>query len=803
MTKGQTLTQRMRGKGRRALSAGPRAVHRASGPLALVLALCGVMLVSAGTAAATGPPDGRIYERVSPSYKNGNFVDFLEGIEFGLAEGAGNAVVYPMSGAAGTAYSGTVADYVSRRLPGVGWTTVQADPRQEARGYNIFNESPFMLLPSEDFAKFLFASDGAYVQEGEPDYFNVYLSEDPAREPNWISRPEIANPIPAPGTTTYGNNYVVAGASPNLSTVYLAYAGTLLPEDAARAPYVEGGTETGGGFDESPWGFYEWSGGALHEAGTLPDGKLSPFGAVPAAMGLEPAGLRNDRQEVFQAGNLDNWLSEDGSRAFFLSPDPLASKVTNGPREGDESSCEGNPAPCTSEAPELYLREAQPNGAHEVTLVSRSDLPGHEGEPAPHGPAPVENVDDKGSNQENASFVFGSPDGSHVFFASVDRLTQAAPEGEALKEYDYEVGSGSLTYLPGVQGSITTVSRDGSSFMFLNTGSSPADLEVWHGGPGGGSVMPVAEAPGPIGGRPLEVRYSHVSADGSVFVFDTNSPLSGGFNNGGQNAHGQTPFEVYRYSAATGELVCVSCSPAGVEPSGDAYMSYDSATNDPQGEEIRHANGGSSDPMTTLETRGMSADGSRIFFDTPNALVPQDTNGIRDVYEWESGKLYLISSGTSPEPSFYLDSSESGGDVFFATTAGLVPGDTDEAYDVYDARIPRPGDNPPPVAVPCKGAVCQGPPSTPQLLSAPASETFSGIGNLSPAAPTEVAAQTKTRPLTQKQKLAEALKACKKKPKRRQARCLKRVARRYAMKKGKNPSSNVQEKTKRSSGEGE
>jgi hypothetical protein len=66
----------------------------------------------------------------------------------------------------------------------------------------------------------------------------------------------------------------------------------------------------------------------------------------------------------------------------------------------------------------------------------------------------------------------------------------------------------------------------------------------------------------------------------------------------------------------------------------------------------------------------------------------------------------------------------------------LLPGDTDETYDVYDARIPRPGDDLPPVAVPCKDSVCQGPPSVPQLLAPPASETFNGAGNL--AAPVAV-----------------------------------------------------------------
>jgi hypothetical protein len=45
-----------------------------------------------------------------------------------------------------------------------------------------------------------------------------------------------------------------------------------------------------------------------------------------------------------------------------------------------------------------------------------------------------------------------------------------------------------------------------------------------------------------------------------------------------------------------------------------------------------------------------------VFFDSPDALVPEDTNGKEDVYEWEpyrkhdvyeyhDGNVYLISDG--------------------------------------------------------------------------------------------------------------------------------------------------------------
>ncbi len=204
-----------------------------------------------------------------------------------------------------------------------------------------------------------------------------------------------------------------------------------------------------------------------------------------------------------------------------------------------------------------------------------------------------------------------------------------------------------------------------------------------------------------------------------MFVFRTDSPLPGGFNNTGG-------FEqVYRYEVSGSSLGCVSCPPVGVAPSGSANVSYDNAG-------PGRPNGSNDIPMTTLDTRVISADGDRVFFDTPDPLVAQDTNGERDVYEWENGNVFLISSGKSNDESNVLDSSASGGDVFFTTSSGLVPGDVDEAYDVYDARVPRPGDNPPPSAVPCQGDVCQGPPSVPALLGEPASATFTGAGNLTP-----------------------------------------------------------------------
>jgi hypothetical protein len=698
---------------------------------------------------AIAAPDGRVYEEVSPANKDGNSV---RGEDIGLASEDGNSAVFVGTGGMGTAYGGLTEAFVSRRTAS-GWATSSTRPVQPGEA-NIFGGRPLTLVPSSDFSHFLFTTLGAYVLAEPHRYYaesssNIFLSADPAVEATWVAQPTVADPIPALGHNTTIRNYLVVGGTPDFGTVYFTYAGTLISQDASRAPYVGTGTLQAGDVTPDrervdPWGFYEWSGGKLSAAGVLPDGTLDPFGAVPAAT----AGVM-DEQRLNVPPNalpqtLDNEISSDGSRAFFASPDPTASTVTN------PGGCSAEP-PCTNTPPELYVRETGSDGTKSTVLVSQSQLPGHQGEPSPSGPVSVENAQIANGNHDGASLVYGSPDGSQAFFASTDQLTTAAPGDTSVKEYDFNVNTETLTYLPGVIGPIVASSPHGSDFIFENTTTTPAELDLWTEGPGGGRITPIAPLP-PEAGEPfdgdLDVSGGRSSADGSVFVFMTNSPLAG-FNDAGG-------FEqVYRYSVDTSELTCVSCPPAGVAPSGE-----EGTTSQLSGARVSENNTESGEPLTTLDTRVMSVDGSRIFFDTPDSLVPQAVNGKRDVYEWENGRIYLISSGSSPKNSFVLDSSASGGDVFFTTISGLAPGDVDESNDVYDARIPRPGDSPPPTAVPCEGDVCQGPPNVPSLLGVPASATFGGAANVAPS---------KAKPAVKKKTVKRRSKR-RKKPKRKKGK---------------------------------
>jgi hypothetical protein len=504
------------------------------------------------------------------------------------------------------------------------------------------------------------------------------------------------------------DRYLTETLSPNATLVYDISSGLVSwldpPPASQEAPQIAGfSSDFSTVYFRTESGLYESHDGVESVAGVLPDGSIDPEAL--------PAGSATNRQTGIY--DMRHQLSEDGSRAFFVSG---------------------------LSTPQLYVHETAPDGTARTVLASRDTLlgPGGEPTPAPDGvlqiifPESVYNGEELSAppsqNPHSAGYAYASPDGSRVFFASADQLTSAAPPGGGM--YEFNTAGESLTYLPGVGASpILVSSHDGSRFLF----NGPAGVSLWsEEGPGGGTVTPIE--PLPVGGE------ARATPDGSVFVFESAAPFVG-FNNGGTHLDlekGEGPFsnqEIYRYDVAENSVSCVSCPPKGVTPSGNAFMSHDT----------RGALNGTS-PL--FEARGISADGSRVFFDSPDPLVAQDTNTAplefrageevlyheygRDVYEWENGRIYLISTGTSAQGSYIGGSSVDGNDVFFSTAQGLEPGDTDEAYDLYDARVPRPGDHAPPPPAPCEGDVCQGPPSVPALLGAPSSATFNGLGNPEP-----------------------------------------------------------------------
>jgi len=281
----------------------------------------------------------------------------------------------------------------------------------------------------------------------------------------------------------------------------------------------------------------------------------------------------------------------------------------------------------------------------------------------------------------------------------------------------------------------------------------------------------------------LSEDTASVSGGGAFVVFMSDRSLTG-FDNR-DVVSGRPDEEVFEYDAATGGLSCVSCDPTGGRPSGVEYRRLDSGLAggakvwNPEVWLSGSVPGWQAFTLGTARYQSRFLSGSgRVFFNSSDALVPGDVDGVEDVYEFDpvgvagcstssgtfgvvsGGCVSLVSSGTAVGESGFLDASESGDDVFFLTGEKLVEGDVDTALDVYDAHVCS-------GAVPCLSAVVSPPacgtadacraPSTeqPAIFGAPASATFSGAGNSSPVTPVK-----KRVVLTRAQKLKHALTLC-------------------------------------------
>jgi hypothetical protein len=316
-------------------------------------------------------------------------------------------------------------------------------------------------------------------------------------------------------------------------------------------------------------------------------------------------------------------------------------------------------------------------------------------------------------------YLARSSDGSKVFTWG----------GSGVFEYDVATG---VTSTVTTEGSLVASSADGSRVYYLTVGTKP-ELYLWDKGtsiliPNAGEGF----ANNVFSGRaePEFLHYAVATLDGSRLLFLDRANLTG-YNNFGQTCNpngfsGPEPGfcrEVYVYDATTGAVTCVSCSPTGAPPLGNAGLTTASANT-----------------LLPAYSEGLiSPDGSRVFFETADALVPQDTNGLSDVYEWENGRIYLISSGQGTGGSKLSGASSDGDDVFITTTDRLAPQDIESAAQIYDARV---GGGFPyrPFTTGCDSGQCQGPQTPAPVFGAPASATFVGIGN--PAAADSASAQS-------------------------------------------------------------
>jgi hypothetical protein len=487
--------------------------------------------------------------------------------------------------------------------------------------------------------------------------------------------------------------------------------------------------------------------GTLHVVSILPDGSASAngsFGSPPPTEERLPG--------------LDHVISTDGSRVFWTDAITAGLYVRQNPGRPESTSKDGE-GNCVPE----------PERACTIQL----DLP---------------NSDAVGGGG-GGRYLTASADGSRVFFTDLDSAELTADtqpgSGPNLYEYDFDASPGhhltDLTAAPngGVLGYLGS-SEDGSYLYFVATGALASNRnangeEAEEGAENlylrhAGATIFIAKlarsdneevVPFDLAGEGFEsgdwqpsanFRTAQVTPDGRNLIFLSNRSLTGyqneqtafnPFEGGGREV--TTPLdEVFLYQATPGKLSCVSCDPAGAPPVPTEFNRYRPSGGTPIGAYFPITKAKSFRPQPRVITDG----GTRVFFDSGEPLVPQDTNGWMDVYEWEGdgtgschrseGCVYLLSGGIGAESSYLLgagtsgsEGSEQGDDAFIITREQLVAADGNEDFDVYDARVN--GVSPPAEARACQGEACRGAVgSSPAGPLPPGSSLFSGPANPPP-----------------------------------------------------------------------
>jgi DNA-binding beta-propeller fold protein YncE len=700
------------------------------------------------TAASAALPDCRAYEMVTPIEKNNSDIVTLINVnsnQVALDESAvsGEKLTYTTSQAFGDAQGAPYSSqYIASRGSG-GWTSHDITPPQ---GFSAVQIGHRIDLEFRAFTEDL--CDGVVLNAMTPllapgateGFYNLYRRTNCQTE----GYETLTSASPPPAPETFYEPTVQGTSSDGSCTVFRATA-PLTPEaDPGNDSQV-----------------YESCNGHLALVSILPSRKANSSGSSAGTydgVGLAP-----------RVGTVMHSVSADGSRVYWTASDSGPGKLyvrINTMREQSKVSagkCTEPEKACTiTISTELaHFWSASKDGAT-AFYTSNGELFQSSLEAGRANSTPLAG--------EVTGVVGASEDANRIYFLSEEALTGANTEGK-----QPHVGAPNLYLFDSTRDVsdryrfIGTLSAE-DAVLRSNGALSPVNLESYK-------------------------KDSRVSPDGLDVVFMSKAGLTGYDN---IDAHsGQADGEIFVYDATAdegaGRLDCVSCNPTGQRPAGHEIPI-----------EGFESGGWAAALLPPYETelygsRVASDDGTRVFFDAYEALVPHDTNGVEDVYEWEAqgagsctsesavfsvldgGCVSLISSGESPTPSEFVDASPSGSNVFFTTASSLVAQDPG-LIDIYDARVD--GGFPPIPGLPsiCEGEACQGAPSPP-LDTSPASASFSGPGDTSSTAPvTKVSPKRMTPAQMLAQKLAKALKVCGKQPKRNRKRCQATVRRRYAAK---------------------
>ncbi len=726
--------------------------------------------------------DDRAWELVSPGQKNsaevavpGTAAGFFEirTLRIQAGAGSGEAVTYTSWTSFGEAEGSPATNQYLSRRGGGGWETENISPFGFLR--NALTPPFTGFGPDLRFGAML-TSEPPLAPGCPEEYDNLYLRDNESGALSCLS-PEAPNSTPE-----YGNCFTFAGASADGQRAFFS----------AVVPYA--GAPTGGGAS-----LYEWSASeGLRVASILP-GESAPVPpsrdtSFGAADGNCQTGLSTMRHVV----------SADGSRAIWTYT-PTVTVTAGAP--GTQTVAVGgtaagsfhltfkekNTAPLASNANAASVQKAlealttigsgnaEVTGTDPYTITLKGSLAGVttllSGAAASDLLVRVNGTETKQLDEKisgagvggDGVFWTASTDGSVVYFTDENRLIAGSKSEKGKPDlYRYEFGSPApLSNLTkgSVAGDVRGVvgASDDGSYVYFTAGAvlsgeeengagqkaaaGKENLYLHHAGVTTfiATLDPRDEYVRSEQPRNLSAR---VSPDGRHLAFLSfaaralagyDPTVADGGVVGEPPVHCEwdpvadkfigdpTCAQAFVYDADTGALRCASCNPSAARPLGPTLLP--GWTNVYEGPRL------------------LSDDGSRVFFETYDQLLPADENLKRDVYGFElpgagscsaqspnfdpasGGCHFLVSSGKDSDESYLVDASGDGRDVFFSTRAQLTGWDTNENFDIYDAREGGGFPEPPPAPPICVGEGCKAPASTPPATPSPATPHIQGPEN--------------------------------------------------------------------------
>jgi hypothetical protein len=666
-------------------------------------------------------PDARVWEQVSPPNKHGSPLEPIPE-ESGDIQAAsdGGALTYiakgPISSEPPGVRSLANTQLLSTRGAG-GWSTeVITTPYEQINTIRPGFVSEYLLFDEQ-------LSSGIVEPQTQTPLSPQAVGETLyQRQADREYLPLLTPANVRPGAEI-GEAFLFATATPDLRHVVISSEQSLIE-----------GFETNG----AP-SLYELSAGILRPVSILPGGESTGEAGLPARVGGEGQLVRNA-------------ISSDGDRVFFGAGGHLYARdlglnktvqldLKQGAAIGGEGTAEFQDA--GAEGTRIFFKDTARLTEGSTASETKPDL--YMCELSVIGGAPTCSLTDltvdhnPGESADVRGSVIGSSaDGSAVYFVAQGALTEA-PNGRG----EHAVaGNCGFERVAGVEVGVGhcnlyryDAATDTTRFITVLSGEDSLD---WSG----------------QNGNNLGGLTARVSPNGRYLAFMSERSLTGYDNRDAES--GVRDQEVFLYddqAPASEALRCASCNPTGARPLGVFDPgTFPGLLVDHPKNWGHHWLAGSIPGWTRVDnlhalyqSRYLSNSG-RLFFTSSDALVPQDSNGAMDVYEYEApqvgsctnstptfspasgGCVNLISSGTSAEESAFLDASENGDDVFFLTASRLVSTDVDSAADVYDASVG--GSAAAPVKpVECEGDGCQQP-AVPPVDATPGSLTFNGAGNV-------------------------------------------------------------------------